>query len=73
MQMKSEAEIELLKKIYPKGTRVVLDSMEDPQAPPSGTVGTVTIVDGIGQIHVNWETGSTLALIDGVDRFHKEE
>lgn len=45
-----------------KGKRVKLIKMNDPQAPPSGTHGTIKGTDGIGQIHVNWDNGSTLAI-----------
>lgn len=44
--------------------------MDDPHPVPSGTVGTVTCVDSIGQIHVDWDNGSTLALTE-IDKFHK--
>lgn len=71
MRIPSKAEIEYLKKTYPSGTKVMLDNMDDIQAPPTGTVGEVTAIDSIGQIHVKWGTGSSLALIPGVDSFHK--
>lgn len=71
MFMKSRREIDALKQQYPKGTRVMLDYMNDPQAPPSGTCGTVISVDDIGQIHVKWENGCGLAINTDVDRFHK--
>ena len=58
-----------LRKTYPEGTKVKLLSMDDPQAPPSGTIGTVTCVDDAATIHVNWETGSSLGLIVGEDSF----
>ena len=45
--------------------------MDDPQAPPSGTKGVVMFVDDIGQIHVKWETGSTLALNVKLDSFSR--
>ena len=63
---KNKKQIETL---YPKGTRVELISMDDIQAPPKGTKGTVYHVDDIGQIHVDWDNGSSLALICDVDRF----
>ena len=69
--IKSAAEIEMLRKIYPKGTLIILDHMDDVQAPPTGTKGKVTHVDDIGQIHVAWENGCGLALIPGEDQFHK--
>lgn len=59
--------IERLRAIYKKGTRVELENMDDIQAPPKGTRGTVLFVDDIGSVHVRWDTGSTLALAYGVD------
>lgn len=59
--------IENLKKRYPKGTRVVLVQMDDVQAPPVWTKGTVIGVDDIGSIHVKWDNGSTLAVVYGED------
>ena len=67
----TQKELERLRQQYPKGTRLKLISMEDPQGVPEGTVGEVALVDDIGQIHVRWETGSGLALIPEVDRFQK--
>lgn len=71
MQFPTRDEIESLKKMYPKGTVVELDHMDDPQAPPTGTRGVVKSVDGMGQLQISWETGSGLALIPGEDSFHK--
>ena len=56
-----------LRERYTKGTRVELIRMEDPQAPPVGTKGTVTCVDDIGTIHVKWDTGSSLGIAYGAD------
>lgn len=61
--------IERIKKQYPVGTVVKCINMEDDHAIPPGTNGVVQYVDDIGQLHVNWENGSTLALIIGVDEF----
>ena len=55
--------IEKLKEIYPVGARVKLIQMEDIQAPPSGTLGTVYGVDDIGSVLVKWDNGSTLNVI----------
>ncbi len=63
--------VEFLRKMYPKGTRVELHHMDDPFAPPSGTKGTVMFVDDIGQIHVKWENGSSLALNVKLDSFSR--
>lgn len=52
-----------------EGTRVRLISMDDRQAPPRGTEGTVQFVDDAGTIHVQWDTGSSLGLIPGADEW----
>ncbi len=58
------------KELYPPGTRVELQHMEDQYHPvPPGTRGTVRMVDDAGQIHVDWDNGSGLALIPGTDSF----
>ena len=60
------------KESYPPGTRIMLISMEDPWAPvPSGTRGTVEVVDDIGQIHMKWDNGRTLGIVPNVDDFRK--
>ena len=56
-----------LRDMYPKGTRVRLDFMDDRQAPPVGTEGTVTNVDDVGTIHVRWDNGCGLGVAYGVD------
>ena len=60
--------IERLRKSYPVGCRVVLDHMDDPQAPPVGTEGTVIGVDDIGSILVSWDNGSSLNVAYSIDR-----
>lgn len=71
MKFKTKEEIELIKMMYPEGTKVVCDFMDDPYNPvPEGTVGEVICVDSIGQLHIDWENGSGLALNLDVDRFH---
>lgn len=56
-----------LRTIYPVGCRVKLLKMDDPQAPPIGTFGTVTGVDDIGSILVNWDNGCGLNVVYGED------
>ena len=60
-----------LKKEYPKGTRVRLKKMVDPQAVPIGTEGTVMGVDDMGDLLMKWDNGSRLKLIFLVDEFEK--
>ena len=61
--------INLLKEKYPEGIKIRLIHMDDLQAVPAGTIGTVRKVDDMGTIHVLWETGSTLGVIESVDSF----
>ena len=41
--------------------------MDDIQAPPIGTEGTVIGVDDIGSIMVRWDNGSGLSVVYGED------
>ena len=41
--------------------------MEDIQAPPMGTTGTVMRFDDIGSIMVKWDNGSSLSDVYGAD------
>ena len=63
--------IEKLKEIYPVRARVKLIKMEDVQAPPVGTLGTVYGVDDIGSVLVEWDNGSTLNVIFREDIIEK--
>lgn len=56
-----------LRREYPAGARVQLLKMDDVQAPPLGTKGTVYGVDDIGSIMVKWDNGSSLNVVYGVD------
>ena len=70
MRMPSRELIEEMRRIYTKGSRVELDAMDDPQAPPQGTRGMVLGVDDIGSIMVSWDNGSGLNVAYGEDRCH---
>lgn len=59
--------VRALRQLYPYGTRMELVQMDDPQAPPVGTKGTVLGVDDIGNIIIAWDNGSRLNVIYGVD------
>ena len=71
MKFSSKKIVELVRKQYPNGTRVELLKMDDAQAPPLGTKGTVTGVDDTASILVNWDNGSTLNVIYGEDLVKK--
>ena len=73
MRFSSKEIVEQVRRQYPVGTRVKLLHMDDVQAPPIGTKGTVTGVDDTGSLMVDWDTGSGLNVIYGVDRVRKVE
>lgn len=62
MRFPSRDVVERIRKKYPVGSRVELISMEDIQAPPVGTKGTVRGVDDIGSIMVSWDNGSSISV-----------
>ena len=54
-----------------KGCRLVVDEMaNDPQPVASGSQGTFEGYDGVGDLLMKWDCGSSLKLIDGVDKYH---
>lgn len=69
--LRLEKEAKIYKERYPKGTRIELLSMNDSQAVPSGTRGTVDYVDDLGSIHMKWDNGRTLAICPQEDSFRK--
>lgn len=71
MQFPNKQQLEALRAKYPAGTKIILRRMNDPYPVPAGTLGEVQYVDDGGNIHTVWETGSTLAVIEGVDDFSK--
>lgn len=60
--------VERIRKEYPKGARVRLVRMDDIQAPPIGTEGTVIGVDDTASIMVAWDNGSSLNVIYNEDK-----
>ena len=65
--------VNFIKEQYPPGTRIRLNSMEDPYAPIlPGTEGEVDYVDDAGQLHMKWDNGRSLALVlnYGYNRFN---
>ena len=71
MKFPSKEVVARIRKEYPIGTRIELLEMDDFQAPPIGTHGTVIGVDDSGSLSVHWDTGSGLNVIYGVDRVRK--
>ncbi len=67
MKFPSKETVERIRKEYPVGSRVELVQMDDPQAPPVGTKGTVRGVDDIGSIMVAWDNGCCLSVAYGED------
>ena len=65
--------VQRIREEFPKGTRVELLRMNDPQAPKPGTKGTVRGVDDIASLLVNWDNGSSLNVVYGVDICRKIE
>ena len=67
-------ELEALREKYPPGCRVELVKMDDPyRKMPPGLQGVVTGIDDSGSIHVDWQNGSSLAVIFGEDHAVKIE
>lgn len=63
-------QVELLEKHYKEGDRVKLIFINDSLTSLSyGDQGTIKKIDDIGQIHVNWDCGSSLALNFNEDEF----
>ena len=63
----SRETVERIRKQYPVGCRVELLRMDDVQAPPIGTRGTVQYVDDLGSLGVAWDNGSSLQVVYGED------
>ncbi len=71
MRMIQPDQLQYLRETYAPGTRVVLVRMDDIQAPPIGTQGTVTDVDDTGSLLVDWDNGSGLNVVWGIDAVRK--
>lgn len=62
-------QVRRIREQYPPGTRIRLNHMEDAQAVPDGTEGTVQAVDDAGQLLMKWDNGRSLSLVPGEDSF----
>ena len=70
MKWPSKEELENLREKYPEGTIIKIIKMDDPTPVPPGTMGEVTHVDDIGNIHVDYfNYRSSLAIIPSKDKF----
>lgn len=67
----SRETVESIRREYPAGTRVELIRMDDAQAPPIGTKGTVLGVDDTGSLLMQWDNGSGLNVVYGEDMVRK--
>lgn len=67
MRFPSKEIVEQVRSQYPAGTRVELVRMDDIQAPPKGTKGTVIGVDDTASIMVKWDNGLRLNVVCGED------
>lgn len=69
----SKERLQVLRAVYPAGTRVELVRMNDPYNKKlvPGCRGTVKAVDDIGTIHVAWDCGSFLGVVYGEDSVRK--
>ena len=65
--------VDEIREMYPEGTQIVLEEMSGESQMPCGLKGTVKFVDDIGQIHMKWDNGSSLALNVDEDVFNKVE
>ena len=71
MRFPSKEIVEGIRREYPAGTRVELVRMDDPQAPPIGTLGTVLGVDDAGSLLMRWDNGNGLNVVYGEDIVRK--
>ena len=65
--------VEMVRRQYPKGCRVELVRMDDVQAPPVGTKGTVIGVDDTASVMVKWDNGCGLNVVYGEDSCRRIE
>lgn len=71
MRFPNKEIVEQVRRQYPAGCRVELTRMDDVQAPPIGTRGTVIGVDDTASVMVRWDNGSGLNVVYGEDSCRK--
>lgn len=69
--IKTNVFLDYMRDVYRKGDRVKLIKMEGEPQMHTGETGTINFVDDMGNIHVNWDNGSSLSLILNEDHFIK--
>ena len=71
--MIAECILDQIKKDYPVGSRVELDHMNDKYATymVPGIKGTVSHIDALGTVFVDWDNGSDLGVVLSEDRIHR--
>ena len=67
MRLPDREPIAQMREVYRPGTRVELLRMDDPQAPPIGTRGTVRGVDDSGSVMVACDGGGSHHVLYRVD------
>jgi hypothetical protein len=68
VEIPTQEQIEQLKRQY-LNKRVRLDYTGDPYTDlKPGAEGQVWDIDALGQLQIKWDSGSTLAMIPGVDK-----
>ena len=67
MRFPNKETVERIRRQYTTGCRVELLRMDDLQAPPIGTKGTVIGVDDTASIMVKWDNGCGLSVAYGED------
>ncbi len=71
MRIPNKETVGRIRREYPAGTRVELVRMDDPQAPPADTKGTVLGVDDTGSLLMRWDNGCGLNVVYGEDECRK--
>ena len=71
MKFPTEKELKKLRREFPAGCRIVLDEMDDPQAPRPGTQGVCRGVDDGGNVMASWDSGGSLSVAYGADTCHR--
>ena len=71
MRFPIKEELKNLRERFPKGCRIVLDCMDDVQAPKPGTQGVCRGVDDAGNVLASWDTVGSLSVAFGADTCHR--